>query len=117
MCIASPERGLLLLRLRDELRMSVSSYQALYASSITFGQRKGLQAELGRDELTSRLSSLEEERRCAQRLLAQQKAVYEALEKRINEQRAAEEKKQAEEKDFLKYQAQHLEAFIKSAQQ
>ena len=116
-CISSPERGLLLLRLRDELRMSISSYQALYANSIAFGQRKGLQAELGREELTTRLAALEEERRAAQRSVLQQRAVYEALEKRHNEQRAAEEKKQAEEKDFLKYQAQHLEAFIKQATQ
>lgn len=97
--------------------MSISSYQSLYAASITFGQRKGLQAEMGREELTERLDALEGERKEALRLVAQQKAVYEAMEKRINEQRTAEEKKQAEEKEFLKYQAQHLDAFIKSAQQ
>ena len=36
---------------------------------------------------------------------------------RLNEQRAADEKRQQDEKDFLKYQAQHLEAFLKQAQQ
>lgn len=37
------ERGLLLLRVRDELRMTVAAYQALYESSIAFGMRKALQ--------------------------------------------------------------------------
>jgi dynein light intermediate chain len=39
------ERGLLLLRVRDELRMTLHSYQTLYESSIAFGIRKALQAE------------------------------------------------------------------------
>lgn len=41
--IASPERGLLLLRVRDEVRMTIAAYQTLYQSSITFGMRKTLQ--------------------------------------------------------------------------
>ena len=39
------ERGLLLLRVRDELRMTLHAYQTLYESSIAFGIRKALQAE------------------------------------------------------------------------
>ena len=39
------ERGLLLLRVRDEIRMTVSAYQTLYESSIAFGIRKALVAE------------------------------------------------------------------------
>ncbi len=39
------ERGLLLLRVRDELRMTLHAYQTLYESSIAFGVRKALQAE------------------------------------------------------------------------
>lgn len=37
------ERGLLLLRVRDEIRMTVAAYQTLYESSIAFGMRKALQ--------------------------------------------------------------------------
>merc|ERR1712159_798606 len=40
-----PERGLLLLRVRDEVRMTVDAYKVLYDSSVTFGVRKQLQAE------------------------------------------------------------------------
>lgn len=39
------ERGLLLLRIRDEMRMTIDAYQALYCSSIAFGMRKALHAE------------------------------------------------------------------------
>lgn len=45
--IERPERGLLLLRVRDENRMTVAAYQTLYESSILFGIRKSLQAEIG----------------------------------------------------------------------
>lgn len=31
------ERGLLLLRVRDEIRMTIAAYQTLYESSIAFG--------------------------------------------------------------------------------
>ena len=35
----------MLLRVRDELRMTLHAYQTLYESSIAFGIRKALQAE------------------------------------------------------------------------
>ncbi len=34
-----------MLRVRDELRMTLHAYQTLYESSIAFGVRKALQAE------------------------------------------------------------------------
>ena len=115
--LSSAERGALLQRVRNEMQLSIACYQALYAASISFGMRKGMQAEIGRDEHSGRLQQLEAERAAAQKALAQQKAAYEQREKKHNEQRAAEEKRQQDEKDFLKYQQQHLEAFLKQAQQ
>ena len=115
--LSSAERGALLQRVRNEMQLSIACYQALYAASISFGMRKGMQAETGRDEHSARFSQLEAEKAAAQRCLAQQRAVYEQMEKRHNEQRAADEKRQQDEKDFLKYQQQHLEQFLKQAQQ
>lgn len=40
------ERGLLLLRVRDEMKMTIAAYQTLYESSIAFGIRKALQVKL-----------------------------------------------------------------------
>ena len=45
--ISCAERGLLLLRVRDEIRMTIAAYQTLYESSVAFGMRKALQAEQG----------------------------------------------------------------------
>ena len=45
------ERGLLLLRVRDELQMTLRAYQTLYESSIAFGMRKALMSDNGKSEL------------------------------------------------------------------
>jgi dynein axonemal light intermediate chain 1 len=55
------ERGLLLLRVRDEIRMSIASYQTLYESSVAFGMRKALLAEQKKAELEEELKLLEDE--------------------------------------------------------
>lgn len=47
--IICAERGLLLLRTRDEVRMTICAYQSLYESSIAFGMRKALMAEQRRN--------------------------------------------------------------------
>lgn len=50
------ERGVLLLRVRDEIRMTISAYQTLYESSVAFGMRKALQAEQGKSDMEKRVS-------------------------------------------------------------
>lgn len=45
------ERGLLLLRVRDEIRITIAAYQTLYESSVAFGMRKALAAEQGKSDL------------------------------------------------------------------
>merc|ERR1712153_168798 len=57
------ERGLLLLRVRDELRMTVAAYQTLYESSIAFGMRKALMAEQRKADLEARIKQLEAEKK------------------------------------------------------
>ena len=56
------ERGLLMLRVRDELRMTLMAYQTLYESSIAFGIRKALKAEAGKAEMEAYISKLELEK-------------------------------------------------------
>jgi len=50
------ERGLLLLRVRDEIRMTIAAYQTLYESSVAFGMRKALQAEQGKADMENKVS-------------------------------------------------------------
>lgn len=59
----SPERGLLLLRVRDEIRLTLDAYRTLYDSSVTFGIRKQMQAELGMPELETEIGELSERKR------------------------------------------------------
>ncbi|XP_040545660.1 axonemal dynein light intermediate polypeptide 1 [Gallus gallus] len=108
------ERGLLLLRVRDEIQMTIAAYQTLYESSIAFGMRKALQAEQGKSDMEKRIEELEEEKRELERLVSEEKAKCEAIEKREIERRQIEEKKHAEEVQFLKRTNQQLKAQLES---
>lgn len=53
------ERGFLLVRVRDEIKMTIQAYQTLYESSIAYGMRKALQSEQSKAEKLLQLASLE----------------------------------------------------------
>lgn len=53
-----PERGILLMRVRDNLKMTFAAYQTLYEGSLVFGNRKAHVAEMGISELDSRIEKL-----------------------------------------------------------
>ena len=52
------ERGLLLLRVRDEIRITIAAYQTLYESSVAFGMRKALASEQGKSDLERKVRPL-----------------------------------------------------------
>ncbi|PRD24982.1 UNVERIFIED_CONTAM: inner dynein arm light chain [Trichonephila clavipes] len=49
------ERGLLFVRIRDELRMSLAAYENLYDSGVAFGIRKALLSERGKMDIVDRV--------------------------------------------------------------
>merc|ERR1711981_920448 len=51
--IDCPERGLLLMRVRDELKMTIAAYQTLYKSAVAFGTKKQIEALEGKDKLNA----------------------------------------------------------------
>uniref|UniRef100_UPI0037E8475D axonemal dynein light intermediate polypeptide 1 n=1 Tax=Semicossyphus pulcher TaxID=241346 RepID=UPI0037E8475D len=102
------ERGMLLLRVRNEIRMTIDAYQTLYESSVAFGMRKALQAEQGKADMEKRIANLEEEKQNLKKQLNEQKAQCDANEKREIERRQSEEKKHAEEIQFFKKTNQQL---------
>lgn len=63
------ERGLLLLRVRDEINMSMEAYEILYCSSVAFGMRKALQSQEGKEELHQRIKALEVNLKCVEKSL------------------------------------------------
>jgi len=53
------ERGFLLVRVRDEIKMTIIAYQTLYESALAFGMRKALQAEQKKSDMGNRIKELE----------------------------------------------------------
>merc|ERR1712060_178827 len=112
--LSEPERGLLLLRMRDEIKMTISAYQTLYQSSVTFAMRKQLQAEHGKADLEKRIADLEAKRTKTDNRVIELKSKIEAINTRNQERREVETKKRQDEIKFLKYQETHLSKFLKS---
>ena len=106
--IECPERGLLLLRVRDEIKMTIASYQTLYESAILFGIRKQLQAEAGKEELKKKKLT-------DKKLQLENK--LKAFDKQIAERNQIESAKREEEITFLKQQNENLEKFLQSIDQ
>jgi hypothetical protein len=91
------ERGLLLLRVRDEARMTITAYETLYESSIAYGVRKALVAEQKRIDLDAKLRELAMAKRELQQQVESLKHTIESTQARSVQKRDAEEKVHAEE--------------------
>lgn len=76
--------------------------------------RKQLQAEQGTPELNLAITELEEKKAHLEERAEELKKKKETLEKQMKDRKLAEDKKRAEEIDFLKYQANHLQNFLRS---
>mmetsp|Transcript_34415 Transcript_34415/g.50552 ORF Transcript_34415/g.50552 Transcript_34415/m.50552 type:complete len:243 (+) Transcript_34415:155-883(+) len=109
-----PERGLLLLRVRDEVKMTIDAYKTLYESSVTFGVRKQLEAEQGMDELEKQVAQLEERKKALDANINDLISEAEVTEKRNSEARQYMQKKRKHEIDCLEYQGDHFQQFLKS---
>jgi len=55
------ERGILLMRIKKDIEMTVGSYQTLYESSIAYGIRTSLLAEEEKNKMSEKIKSLEDE--------------------------------------------------------
>eukprot|EP00960_Hanusia_phi_P034764 751273-Hanusia_phi.AAC.3 len=114
------ERGLLLLRVRDEIRMTIAAYQTLYESCIAFGMRKALLAEQYKVEMKNKIVQLEGETTDLKRQIEELKTKCDTTEKKEAERRALEEKKHQEEVQSLKktnvQTKQELERILAPAQ-
>ena len=115
--IECPERGLLLLRVRDEIKMTIASYQTLYESAILFGIRKQLQAEEGKEELKKKKAELEIKKKKLIEKKLQLENKLKAFDKQVEERKQIENAKREEEIKFLKEQNENLEKFLNSIDQ
>lgn len=102
------ERGLLLLRVRDEIRMTIACYQTLYESSIAFGMRKALQSEQNKVEASAKIKNIETEVRDLQMQVSEMKDKCESSERREQERRQEEGDKHKAEVDELQQHNEEL---------
>mmetsp|Transcript_102443 Transcript_102443/g.260148 ORF Transcript_102443/g.260148 Transcript_102443/m.260148 type:complete len:233 (-) Transcript_102443:356-1054(-) len=100
--IICAERGLLLLRVRDEIKMTICAYQSLYESSIAFGMRKALQAEQRRNQHSKRMKDLIVANRKLKEEVEELDTKIAQIEKHEAERRDQEERKHKEEVENLK---------------
>ena len=91
-----------MLRVRDEINMSMEAYETLYCSSVAFGMRKALQAQEGKEELQEKIHALEADKSHLESTITEMKIKSDQVERRNIELRESEEKKHAEEIAFLK---------------
>ncbi|KAF4080474.1 hypothetical protein AMELA_G00171650 [Ameiurus melas] len=104
------ERGVLLLRVRDEIRMTIAAYQTLYERSVAFVMKIALQAEQQKKDTEKKIADLDNEKRELERQLNELKAKCEAIEKQENDRRQVEVKKHTDKIQFLNRTNQQLKA-------
>lgn len=109
-----PERGLLIMRTRDEIRMTIDAYKTLFANSVTFGIKKQLRAEQGIFELEAQVADFESQKGSLELEVYELRSKLDIIEKRETERRNADEKRRKEELEFLKHQCSQLDSFLKS---
>ena len=115
--IDNPERGLLLLKVRDEIKMSIASYQILYESAILYGIRKQLQAEDARMELKKELEEKEKKNiELTNKKIALEKKLQ-ALKQHFAERKEIEAAKREKDLAFLTQQRESLEKIIRNISQ
>lgn len=104
------ERGLLLLRIRDELRMTANAYRTLYEASVGFGKKKTVEAEKGKPEMEERIEQLSREKQAMQEEVNRLQAKLRALDRWCQERKEADHKRNTTEISFLQGQNKRLKA-------
>merc|ERR1711907_697712 len=108
-----PERGLLLLRVRDEMKLTISAYQTLYESSVAFSTRKAIQAQDGISDMQKKLQDLEAECRSLEEESVQLSQELESTKRRENEKMNVLKKKHTEAVEYLMRSNTQLEKAVK----
>lgn len=112
--LSSPERGLLLHRVRNEALMTVDAYRTLFDASVVFGVRKQIQAEEGVPTMEEEAARLRDETTALEaRTLALRNRLA-VQERRNRERRELDERTRRQEVDFLSHQHKHLDAFLRA---
>ena len=115
--IDNPDRGLLLLKVRDEIKMSITSYQTLYESAILYGLRKQMQEEDNRDNLKKELEEKEKKNIELMNKKIELENKLKTLKKHFNERKEIEADKREKDIAFLNQEKESLERILKNISQ
>ena len=115
--IDNTERGLLLLKVRDEIKMSIASYQILYESALLYGIRKQLQSEDAREELKKTLEEKEKKTIELTNKKIELENKLQSLRKHFAERKEIEAAKREKDINFLNQQKESLDIIIKNISQ
>ncbi|XP_060897830.1 axonemal dynein light intermediate polypeptide 1-like [Labrus mixtus] len=96
------ERGRLLSRVRDEIKMTIAVYQTLYESGVAFGMRKALRSVQGEVDMEKKITDLDDEKLELKKQLNELKSQCDVIKKRETERRQIEKKMHEEEIQLLK---------------
>ena len=110
----TPERGLVLLRIRDEARQNLEVHRMLYESSRAFGSRKAMVAEHGQKELADTVQRLEKDKAELQAEVQRLLGRIDTIEKTSQSDRAVAERRHNDQAAFLRKTNQQLTAYIKA---
>lgn len=100
------ERGLMLLHVRDELGLRITSLETAYESSVAYGFRKIITAEEEKDNMAIKIEDLENENIQLQDELNRLSQKLENTEKSYNDQRDQEEEARKREIEQLSQEAE-----------
>ena len=105
------------MKVRDEIKNTISSYRTLYESAILFGIRKQLESEVGKDALKQEINELERKKidLINQKLELDNK--IKLFEKENEERNKMDNAKREEESAFLRQQNENLDKYLKSIDQ
>ena len=105
------------MKVRDEIKNTISSYRTLYESAILFGIRKQLESEVGKDAIKKEISELERKKidLINQKLELDNK--IKLFEKENEERNKMDNAKREEESAFLRQQNENLDKYLKSIDQ
>ena len=115
--IDNPERGLLLLKVRDEIKMSIASYQTLYESALLYGLRKQMQMEDNRENLKKELEMKEKKNIELMNKKIELEKKLKTLKKHFDERKAIEADKRDKDIQFLNQEKESLERILKNLRQ
>ena len=115
--IDNPDRGLLLLKVRDEIKMSIASYQILYESALLYDLRKQMQAEDNKEQLKKELEEKEKKNIELTNKKIELEKKLRTLKKHFEERKEIEENKRQNDINFLNQQKESLEKILKNISQ